>query len=489
MEDNEMIDQDLDQDIDQDLTPEEQEALAAEAVIAGSSREAEMDESEDEISELEAALEETGEDLAEAKKDLDDFIKPNDMSQLDFSDVEDDVNCTVDLEIRKRVVEAVLFVSDKPVGMTTFLAAFGEDEVVKKQHINEALEAFEEELEQHNRGFRLHQVDGGYQLRTAEDLKEYLQNTIKARSFRLTGPSLETLAMVAYKQPCPKSSIDEIRGVDSSHLIRALMDRNLLSFAGKSELPGKPMLYKTTSKFLEVFGLRSIKELPSLSEIEALLPNGIGDEDEEEKETLSDLAGKMGEEFEGSYSASEEELGKINEQLSGISTETEFFEQEKQREKDRKELEKAENLREALMVGEEISTRDQNWLVRFDEKMSALAEESEGSSEDLTDEAIEEAELLAEMNASSDSSDESEDENEEDSDDKLQMSADALAEAEERAAEAIIAKKKNEEDSLALEDEDGDDETLSASASSDEEPFSDFLDGDDSEQEPEEPLV
>ena len=339
------------------------------------------------------------EEIEAEGKSLEDFIEPNEMSQLDFSDVEDDVNCTVELEVRKRVVEAVLFVSDKPVGMTTLLAAFGTEEVVKKPHIREALDKLEDELIEQDRGFRLHQVDGGYQLRTAEDLKDYLQNTIKARSFRLTGPSLEALAMVAYKQPCPKNQIDEIRGVDSSHLIRALMDRNLLAFAGKSELPGKPMLYKTTPKFLEVFGLRNIKELPSLSEIEALLPNGIGEEEEEEKETLSDLAGKLGEDFEGSYSASEEELGKINDQLSTISTETEFFEQEKQREKERKEKEKAEDIREALMVGEEVSTRDQNWLVRYDEKMAALETpenaESEVAATDLSDEALEEAEVLA----------------------------------------------------------------------------------------------
>lgn len=459
MEETEMINEDVvEAEADQEMSPEDE---AAEAVIAG--KQEDQQEPDEEISELEAAFEEASDELEDSKKDLEDFIEPSAMSQLDFSDVEDDVNCTVDLELRKRIVEAVLFVSDKPVGITTFLAAFSEEDVVRKAHIREALEAFEEDLEQQDRGFRLHQVDGGYQLRTAEDLKVYLQNTIKARSFRLTGPSLETLAMVAYKQPCPKSAIDEIRGVDSSHLIRALMDRNLLSFAGKSELPGKPMLYKTTSKFLEVFGLRSIKELPSLSEIEALLPNGIGDEDEEEKETLSDLAGKMGEDFEGSYSASEEELGKINDQLSNISTETEFFEQEKQREKDRKELEKAENLREALMVGEEISVRDQNWLVRFDEKMSALAEESKTTTDDLSDEALEEAEVLAEIEAS-----------DLDTDEDVEMSEEDLIEAEERAAEAVILAQRldNENDGASLE----------AASCDEEEPFGDFLEGDETEE-------
>ncbi len=330
-------------------------------------------------------------------------------AQLDFSDVEDDVECPFSLEQRLRVLEAVLFISDKPVGFSTLMAAFGEEvEDLRKAHIKEALDALEENLIEMDRGFRLHKIDGSYQFRTAEDLKEFLENTLKARSFRLTGPSLETLAMVAYKQPCTKSQIDEIRGVESSHLIRALMDRGLLSFAGRGELPGKPMFYKTTSKFLEVFGLRNIKELPSLSEIEALLPDGIGGEEEEEKESLSELAGKLKENFEGSYSVGEEELGKINEQLSSISTETDFFEQEKIREKERKELEKAENIREALMVGEEVSTRDQNWLNRFDEKMNAAEEEvveealdGDVKAEVEAEESKEEAPLVLEMMDSS----------------------------------------------------------------------------------------
>lgn len=304
--------------------------------------------------------------------------------QLDFSDLEEDeedIECPFSIELRCKVIEAALFISDKPVGLTTLVAAFGVDEETRKnlalkKHVLEGVEALTENLEEQDRGFRLHQVDGGYQLRTSDDIKDFLHNTVKARSFRLTGPSLETLAMVAYKQPITKSQVDEIRGVDSSHLLRALMDRGLVSFAGKSELPGKPMLYKTTSKFLNVFGLRNLKELPSLSEIEALLPNGIGEE-EEEKETLSELTGKLSENFDGSYSAGEEELGKITDELSDISTSSDFFEQEKQREKERREAEKAENIREALMVGEEVSTRDQNWLARYDERLQALSEDGD----------------------------------------------------------------------------------------------------------------
>ncbi len=327
------------------------------------------------VASAEEAHEETDSEFSDIEVDEEDMSSPVEQTEMSPADLEPDEEedsdldeeCTFDLATRKRVVEAVLFVSDKSVGVSTLKAAFGDEEgiVVNNKHIKETMNALEEDYIENNRGFRLFSVDGGYQVRTAEDLKPFLQNTIKARSFRLTGPSLETLAMIAYKQPCTKSEIDEIRGVESSHLVRALMDRGMVAFAGKSELPGKPMLYKTTAKFLDIFGLRNLKELPSLAEIEALLPEGIGEE-EEEKETLSDLTGKLSEQFEGEYSASEEELGKISDQLSSISTETDFFEQEKQRQKEKKDFDKAESLKEALMVGELISTRDRNWLEKYE---------------------------------------------------------------------------------------------------------------------------
>ena len=257
------------------------------------------------------------------------------------------------------------------------VSAFGFDEknnpLVFNKEIEETLESYKADLEEQNRGYRLSSVSGGYQLRTSEEMKPFLQNTIKARTFRLTGPTLETLAIVAYKQPITKSQVDDIRGVDSSHLIRGLMDKDLLAFAGKSELPGKPMIYKTTTRFLEIFGLRNLNELPSLSEIEALIPEGIGNEEEQEKgqeeDTLSQLTGKLSEDGGDSYSVSEEEHDKIMGELSQISTSTEFFEKEKKREREKRNLEKAEGIREALMVGEEISGRDKKWLERFDEKM------------------------------------------------------------------------------------------------------------------------
>jgi len=321
--------------------------------------------------------------------------------QLDFSDLEEDRECPFSIEERKRVLEALLFVSDKPIGLSQMVSAFGFDSdekpIVLNKEIEEVLKNYKEDLEKENRGFRLNSVSGGYQLRTSEDMKPFLQNTIKARTFRLTGPTLETLAIVAYKQPVTKSQVDDIRGVDSSHLVRGLMDKDLLAFAGKSELPGKPMLYKTTTRFLEIFGLRNLNELPSLSEIEALIPEGIGDEEEKEEQTLSQLTGKLSEEAEDSYSVSEEEHDKIAGELSQITTSTEFFEQEKQRERERKELEKAENIREALMVGEEISDRDKRWLERFEEKLNASEEDSDQPEEqEIKEDSLEASEKTTE---------------------------------------------------------------------------------------------
>ena len=313
--------------------------------------------------------------------------------QLDFSSLEENRECLFSVEERKRVLEALLFVSDRPIGLSQMISAFGfsdkDQPLVLNKEVEEALTEYKAELEEQNRGYRLNSVSGGYQLRTSEEMKPFLQNTIKARTFRLTGPTLEALAIVAYKQPITKSQVDDIRGVDSSHLIRGLMDKDLLAFAGKSELPGKPMLYKTTTRFLETFGLKNLNELPSLSEIEALIPEGMGNEEEneEEKKTLSQLTGKLSEEIKDSYSVGEEEHNKIVGELSKISTSTEFFEEEKRRERERKELEKAESIREALMVDEKVSERDKRWLERFDEKIKI--EEKEFASNEETKDSIE----------------------------------------------------------------------------------------------------
>lgn len=288
----------------------------------------------------------------------------------------------VEEERLESIVESILFASDRPVSMASLKMVFKGTNVTS-QKIRRALENLAVEYAGGRRGVTLEEVLGGYQLRTKIDNMEFMRRTLKARPFKLSGPALEVLAIVAYKQPLVKSEVDVIRGVESGHLLRALMEKNLVCFEGKSDLPGRPMQYGTTRKFLEIFGLRNLKELPTLSQIDELLPEGIGDEDEKEKQTLSTITDSMAEAVGSSYSQGEEELNKITEQLEEISTSSEFFEKEKLRQREKRDQERAQNIREALAMGEEVSTRDANWLKRYDEALAAgqsapLVSEQEG---------------------------------------------------------------------------------------------------------------
>ena len=276
----------------------------------------------------------------------------------------------VEDERLESIVESILFASDRPVSLNSIKMVF-EGTNIKTDRIRKALDKLAIEYAGVRRGVTLEEVPGGYQLRTKIDNMDFLKRTLKARPFKLSGPALEVLAIIAYKQPLIKAEVDEIRGVESGHLLRALMEKGLVNFEGKSDLPGKPMQYGTTKKFLEIFGLRNLKELPTLSQIDELLPEGIGEEETKEKQKLSDLTDKLSEQIGSSYSEGEEELNKITDQLQSITTSSDFFEQEKQRQRDKRDAEKAQNIRDALTFGEEVSNRDINWLKRYDEAMSA----------------------------------------------------------------------------------------------------------------------
>lgn len=266
------------------------------------------------------------------------------------------------------IVESILFASDRPVSLAALKLIFKATNV-KTDKIKRALELLAVEYASAGRGVTLEEVPGGYQLRTKVDNLEFLRGNLKTRTFKLSGPALEVLSITAYKQPIVKAEIDQIRGVESGHLLRALMEKGLVNFEGKSELPGRPMQYGTTKKFLEIFGLRNLKELPTLSQIDELLPEGIGEEENLAKPRLSDISETLASTSASSYSQGEEDLEKIQSQLQEISTSSEFFEIEKQKQKEKRDLEKAQNIREALTVGESVANRDLNWLKRYDEAL------------------------------------------------------------------------------------------------------------------------
>lgn len=270
------------------------------------------------------------------------------------------------------IIESILFSTDKPQSFATIKQAFKGTNIAIKQ-IRRAMDLLATEYAGARRGVTLEEVTGGFQLRTKVDNMPYLKRMLKVRTFKLSGPALEVLSIVAYKQPCIKADVDDIRGVESGHLMRGLLDRGMLAFAGKSELPGKPMYYQTTRKFLEIFGLRSLKELPSLSEIDELIPEGI--DEQEEKKTLDMLTEDLSEEVVGkSYSEGEEELSKITDKLSEISTTTDFFEQEKQREREKRDAQRAQDIRERLVMEEEVPGKDVKWLERYEAKLKEAEE-------------------------------------------------------------------------------------------------------------------
>jgi segregation and condensation protein B len=342
----------------------------------------------------------------------------------------------VDAEKLESILESILFASDRPVSMASIKEVF-KGTNIKTEQIRKALDFLVVEYAGGKRGVILEEIQGGYQLRTKVENMNFIKRTLKARQFKVSGPALEVLSVVAYKQPVVKYEIDEIRGVESGHLLRALMEKGLVQFQGKSELPGKPMQYATTRKFLEIFSLRNLKELPTLSQIDELLPEGIDAEEAAPKPTLSTITDSMSESIANSYSVGEEELNKIVDQLDQISTSSDFFEEEKRRQKEKKDEEKALSLREALMVGEKISTRDMKWLINFDAEKEAARNapppppvaavvEEEVVAVEASEEDSEGAEEGAEDRESWETadSDESEDSDEDESDDLAYSASD-----------------------------------------------------------------
>ena len=164
------------------------------------------------------------------------------------------------------VLESLLLAADRPLKISDFLSYMGEE--LSSKEMKEYLEQLSKTYHKKNRGIDLREAAGGWQMVTKDENKEYVQCLKKTRPFRLSKVSMEVLSIIAYKQPCTRSEINQIRRTDSGHILRTLIDRNLIGFAGQSDQPGKPMTYKTTKKFLEVYGLKNLKSLPSLEDIE-----------------------------------------------------------------------------------------------------------------------------------------------------------------------------------------------------------------------------
>ncbi|MEZ6196104.1 MAG: SMC-Scp complex subunit ScpB [Planctomycetota bacterium] len=165
------------------------------------------------------------------------------------------------------VVEALLFASPEPLTFRAIRDVVPEDAVTTSR-LREALDALRERHDHPASGIRLAQIAGGFWFQTHEDVYEAVQSLAKTRvEDRVSPAALETLAIVAYKQPITRAEIDAIRGVGSGSLIRTLMDKKMVKVVGRVDLPGRPFQYGTTAHFLEHFGLGNLKDLPQGREL------------------------------------------------------------------------------------------------------------------------------------------------------------------------------------------------------------------------------
>ena len=178
---------------------------------------------------------------------------------------------------RCRILEALLLSSSEPVTPARLGRIVPESSA---REVREDIEALNECYAADGRGFRIEEVGGGYQFRTLPDLAEFVQQLEPVPPLRMSRAGLETLAIIAYKQPVTRAEIEHVRGVDAGPLLRGLLERRLVRIAGHREVPGRPILYATTPRFLEVFGLPGLSDLPTLREIEELLRDRLPESDD-----------------------------------------------------------------------------------------------------------------------------------------------------------------------------------------------------------------
>jgi len=167
----------------------------------------------------------------------------------------------------KSIIESLLFVADGPVTVSRLGEVL---EGADKKMILDVLTDLQTEFEAERRGVRLVEVAGGYQLRTAKVNADWVKKFLGGRPVRIGRATLETLAIIAYRQPITKAEIEAVRGVDVDGIIANLLERSLIRAVARKDVPGRPFLYGTTPEFLELFNLKDLTQLPTLKEMDEI---------------------------------------------------------------------------------------------------------------------------------------------------------------------------------------------------------------------------
>jgi segregation and condensation protein B len=173
----------------------------------------------------------------------------------------------VEEERLKAILESLLFAAGEPVTLAQLASVL---DSVPRDDIRRALAEMATAYAAGGRGLVLEEVAGGYQLRTPKEHALYVRKLLAAKPPRLSRPLLETVAIIAYRQPITRPEIEQLRGVDTGGVLETLLERRLVRIAGRKEAAGRPLMYATTSEFLEVFGLKDLQSLPDMEEFRAL---------------------------------------------------------------------------------------------------------------------------------------------------------------------------------------------------------------------------
>lgn len=165
------------------------------------------------------------------------------------------------------IIESIIFAAESPLSLDRLCELLHEYE---RDEIKEALAGLANGHETRGGGFYLAEVAGGWQFRTNPDFQQYVVRLVRTRTARFSPSALETLAIVAYRQPVTRTEVEHLRGVDCGGVLKTLLEKKLVRILGKKDIPGRPLIYGTSKEFLETFGLKDLKGLPTLKEIQAL---------------------------------------------------------------------------------------------------------------------------------------------------------------------------------------------------------------------------
>tara|TARA_Y100001954_G_scaffold237884_1_gene303143 strand:+ start:1451 stop:2713 length:1263 start_codon:yes stop_codon:yes gene_type:complete len=301
---------------------------------------------------------------------VEDIEKGHQFGQMDFG-LDDDLwkaRTGLDEDSLCGAIETIIYMSERPISLQKIKNLIDED--LPLRLIHKSINKLQEDYELPSKGIRIIEVAEGYQFRTKPIFSKYIQNLYKVNSLMLTPTALEVLAIIAYKQPVSRTEVEKIRGVDSSHIVRGLMDKRLVRVSGRSSELGKPITYSTTQEFLEVFNLPDISSLPPESELEAMTTlNEVG--------TFEDFKNLVSSSAQSFNEDDLKEIEDLSKQIKSIHADTFFTKSLRLQDKKRSnnltgehvEVKSSFDLLEEYILKEEISS--QNILAAQSELINA----------------------------------------------------------------------------------------------------------------------